>query len=248
MSDYRVFVDFGFLLKIQETPARNKFHFKPVQTCGDIPFFDEETDVIVLELLVGQNQDLPMQFLYFGIPKLDKSFQLITHSNGNPKEIDKVTKMVDINNPQTVEDIKFLRTESRRFIEERSMSTDIYPCETRPHNLLDNRSRLLFHCASGKGASGSPGVQITASGQVVVVTMLIHGYPDWRYGDNCEALRSSWPEAYTIEQGINFASVFSKMRAQNRTLCDEIFPPEDTQTGITNCTVHAVQPEENQVL
>lgn len=247
MSGPSVYVDFGFLLKNQQTSARNKFHFKPIRTYADIPFCDKETDVIVLELIVGSNQVLPMQFSYFGIPKLDKPFHLITHSNGNPKEIDKVTKMVDINNPQTLEDIRFLRMESRRFIEGKGLSTDTYPCETPPHNTLDNRSRVLFHCASSKGASGSPGVQITASGHVVVVTMLIHGYPDWSHGDNCESFRGNWPEEYSIEQGINFASVFSKMRELNPTLCDEIFPP-DQQRGITNCTVHAVQPEENQAL
>lgn len=132
-----------------------------------------------------------------------------------------------MDNLKTKQDIEILRTESKRYIQVNNGDPRKYPCETPPHNMLTNPSRLLFSCASSKGASGSPGIQITANGQIVVVTMLLHGYPDFFYDKDCELLKANWPKEYTIEQGVNFASVFAKMKKNNSSLSDEIFPASD---------------------
>ncbi|XP_053381500.1 uncharacterized protein LOC123557284 [Mercenaria mercenaria] len=242
LSDHNIFVDFNFLTENQPRPERNKFHFKHIRRVEDIPFEDEETDTIVLELENEPNKRLPMQFTNFGIPVLDKTFHLITHSNGRPKEFDKVYKMVDINAPQTFDDINFLNQESRRFLAEKGKCADRHPCEIRPYDILANHNRMLFHCASNKGASGSPGVQVTSSGRVVVVTMLLHGYPDWYYDRECEDIKAGWPEQYTIEQGVNFASVYVKMRNKNASLCADVFPVANQPTDSTFHTVSAVPP------
>jgi hypothetical protein len=239
LSNADVKIDFNFEIENQTSHDIHKFTFKRIKTKEEIPFLDEATDVIVLELDIKPGQVVPPNFTNFGIPKLDRSFTLITHSKGDPKAFDKVNKMVDINDPKTIEDIEKLRQQSREYVSRNNKDPSVHTCDTRPYNTLDNKDRLLFHCASGKGASGSPGVQVTSDGKVVVVTMLLHGYPDWYYDEKCKTLKNDWQKVYTVEQGVNFASVYTTIMNRNKQLCDDIFVGE---ASAFNKSLKVVQP------
>ena len=88
---------------------------------------------------------------------------------------------------------------------------------------LTSPDRFLFHCKSTKGASGAPRV-VSHEGGVIVVTMLICGYPDWYYDPAVDgSIRASIPPDSCIEQGTSMASIYQFMEELSPELCREIF-------------------------
>lgn len=89
---------------------------------------------------------------------------------------------------------------------------------------LFNKDRILFNCCASEGASGSPGIVIE-NDEVVVVTVLLRGYPSWYYDPKHSDIRSRFPKDICIEQGANMDSVSRRIAHKNPSLHSEIFPP-----------------------
>ncbi|WAR31148.1 hypothetical protein MAR_033690 [Mya arenaria] len=224
------YVDFQYLREDHQFPLRTRFKLKPLTSLGDIPFFDEATDCIVLELLKNdQESPMPSPFTFFSFPQFDKSFHLIGHPEGKRKKVDQVSTALDVTKAKTQADIKLVRDMSKQFIEDNDRSVDDFPYDFEGSANVDNTSRFLFHCCVGKGASGSPGVVVQDDGRVVVVTMLLHGYPDWYYSEKSDSFRQGWRQECCVEQGANMRAVYEKMLS-NKTLRDEIFPMKCSPT------------------
>lgn len=215
-----IYVVFNFL-KSRNFEERDRFWVKAPATKNDIPFFDRNTDCIVLEL--QQSDILPLPFQMFSVPRLDGHFHLIGHSSCEPKHTDKVDVILDPTSNVVQRDIEAVKAASEEFLRRNGKDTTSCKFEDGFPNILNNNDRFLFHTCLGKGASGSPGVLVQENGTLVVVTMLLHGYPDWFYSERCSDIRQNWNPEYCVEQGANMVSVYNAMLDKNIQLCSEIF-------------------------
>jgi len=226
------FVHFQYLENNQEMHRSTKCYLKPVRCYSDIPFFDEETDCIVLEIEPCQDVarfPMPEPFTLFS-PAVGK-FDLIGHTGGDPKACDTVTDIVDPSDDRTKADITFLKQQcdvmkqqNEVMMRNNRMDSNRFVFDYGDHNNALNEKRILFHCNSSKGASGAPGIQVLEDGRIVVVTMLLHGYPDWYYDKQFATFTPDWPKIYCIEQGTVMREVYLKMLAKKPELCTEVFP------------------------
>lgn len=202
-----------------------KFYMKPINRVLEIPFYDIETDCIVLEIQEtnGAHQSLPEPFTKFSLPKLDGTFHFLSHSDCEPKHNDKVEVILDPTTEQSRKDIEFIRGESNNFLKYHKKDVSSCKFEEGAHNTLANYQRFLFHTCLGRGGSGSPGVMFQPNGDVVVVTMLLHGYPDWYYSEGCSDIKDQWSKTYCVEQGANMCVVYKKIKEKSPELCRNIF-------------------------
>ncbi|XP_060600570.1 uncharacterized protein LOC132754000 isoform X2 [Ruditapes philippinarum] len=201
------------IFKHLKRPGGNerRFSFKP-----EVLFRNEETDTAVLELAEhSEGSPFPPPFERFGFPNFSDSFYLIGHEGGVMKT-NNVDKIIDRSHPTTLEDITWVLSLNNEHTDQNY--------EFPPHSTLSNENRILFHCRFSKGASGSPGVLIMENGNIVVVTLLLCGYPNWRYNeDTDDQMRSNWPNEYCIEQGADMIKVGNFMREENDQLYQDIF-------------------------
>ncbi|XP_053381507.1 uncharacterized protein LOC123562744 [Mercenaria mercenaria] len=190
---------------------KRKYFFKNV-----IHFKDEHTDVAVLELADnGDGQSMPLPFEICRDLNVTSQFTLIGH-NGGAMKYNEVGLVIDRDATKTLDDIRWVKNHSL----EQTNENFEFP----PYNMLTNKQRVLFHCKFSKGASGSPGIVILENDHVIVVTMLLCGYPNWYYDGSVDRnLRSRWPKEYCIEQGADMASVARTMYNKNRVLYQDIF-------------------------
>lgn len=168
---------------------------------------------------------MPPALLFFHTPDCTKEFYFVGHSEGKPLGINKVDKIVNIESSETqagINDVKEWSIKHTQCID--------FPYgreyEVKPHHTLDNPHRFLFHCKFTKGASGSPGLVFSNDGRIVVVSMLLRGYPDWYYdpNPNMDDFRSTWSkDSWCVEQGVNLLSVHEIMSKENPKLAQEIF-------------------------
>lgn len=210
LQDNNVYCIFAHLKRFDSASERRYF-FKPV-----VHFKKEEPDAAVLELVEhSDGTPFPPPFQRFGFPNFRGNFNLIGHE-GDIMETNKVDKIIDRSHPRTRQDIAWVV----RFNDTKTDQSYEYP----PYSVLSNESRILFHCQFSKGASGSPGVLVMEDGSVVVVTMLLCGYPNWRYGENVDTqLRSEWLDEHCIEQGADMVKIGRFMLDENQQLYQDIF-------------------------
>lgn len=216
---------FDYLTPEHLTPDKRLF-LQPVTTLEAIPFMDSRTDCIVLEIqMTNEAGDrFPPPFTVFSIPHLDKSFRFLSHPDARQMCTEKVTTILDPQGEQTKRDIEAVRQMSTELLQSNSINQTVFKLECGDDNKLDNPERFLFHTTFSHGASGSPGVVVRSDGKVAVVTMLLHGYPDWYYNEKCENIKQYWDKSYCVEQGALMACIFVKMKERNPRLCENIFP------------------------
>ncbi|KAL4218715.1 hypothetical protein ACF0H5_021303 [Mactra antiquata] len=236
LSGEGTYIDFEYL-DDREHRHSNKFFFKDV-TKDSIPFYDPATDCIVLELEEVSGRSFPPPFKEFGFPNLKSKFTLIHHAGGKTKKVEPVSRIINMDAQQSKNDSLKLSRLSQEFLTENGLDVSYYQCELPPYNILMNRNRILFHCQCNKGSSGAPGLQVTSDGKVTVVTMMLHGYPDWYYSSELDHIIRYWNEADTVEQGANLHSIYAAIRDKNVRLFNDIF-----MIGLSR-TVQPVQPKE----
>ncbi|XP_045204655.2 uncharacterized protein LOC123557304 [Mercenaria mercenaria] len=197
--------------KNNEPEKERKYRFKPT-----IPFKNEETDTAIIELVDNlDGTPMPPPFELFGFPDLTGRFTLMGHE-GSIMKYNTVDQIINRDHHITLEDIQLVKEYNN------TKTNESY--EFPPYNTLTNENRILFHCKFSKGASGSPGMLVFENGSVVVVTMLLCGYPNWYYNERIDRqLRSDWPEEYCIEQGADMVKVGNIMRIENLQLYQDIF-------------------------
>jgi len=164
---------------------------------------------------------LPEPFTLFSyIAPAESKFYLIGHTGGGRKEVDTVSCIFDPSDNGTKQEIIGLTQKSDTFV-----GNNRFPFSSGEHNYVLNEQRILFHCKSSKGASGAPGIQVMEDGRIIVVTMLLRGYPEWYYLDTPEVaqLKCQWKQEYCIEQGAVMSEICQKMLAKNPGLCSEVF-------------------------
>lgn len=218
----RCLVDFKFLGG-KDDQQDGKYLLKQLTTKAEIPFFDVETDCIVLELETDDRSLPPPLEYFFLVP--DVKFHLIHQrmEAGGVKATDNVEFIIDPS--KNLESIEYIINTSKEYFEHCEKDCLIPECiRDDEQSSMQNKDRWLLNCQSRKGASGAPGVAVVDE-EPVVLTMLLHGYPNWYYNEKCKDLKKAWPEQLLVQQGTNFRSVAEKMKQHNNELYLEIFKP-----------------------
>ncbi|XP_052223676.1 uncharacterized protein LOC127839360 isoform X2 [Dreissena polymorpha] len=217
------YVDFSFVKDDQyRYKEHSVFNLKPLHSLKDVPFFDNGTDCIVLEILPNtKGTPMPLPFSLFSPPKLEEGFHIIGHPGGSKKTFDHVDRFIDPGKEKTKKDIHTIKSESKKFLAKHGKDEHDYQFDV-AHTIY-SKDRFLFHCTSSQGASGAPGVVVDEDGRVFVVTMLLHGYPDWYYDPKSNGFKTEWPKQYCVEQGASMKAIFIQMQKEKPDLCKEIF-------------------------
>ena len=201
----------------EQIPLKNIFNLE------DIPFYDEDLDCVVLKF-ADTVAELPPP-LEFCFDTENRGFSLITQraqESDIKKCRDKVNFFLDPSSDETHRNVKYIIRKSEQFLRQNGKDREAGTV-TDDMDQLRNPHRVLFNCCSAKGASGAPGI-IMRDGKPYVVTMLLHGYPNWYYKENLISLREYWPDLYTVEQGIDIKAMEVKVKNNNRGLYDNLFP------------------------
>lgn len=215
-------VDFKFLGR-KEDQQDGQYSLKQLTTIAEIPFFDVETDCIVLELETDDRSLPPPLEYFFLVP--DVQFHLIHQrmEAGGVKATDNVEFIIDPS--KHLESIEYIINISKEIFKQSGKECLISECiRDNEQSSMQNKDRWLLNCQSRKGASGAPGVAVVDE-KPVVLTMLLHGYPNWYYNEKCQNLIQPWHEQLLVQQGTNFRSVAEKMKQRNNELHGEIFKP-----------------------
>lgn len=199
LDNENVFVNFDFLSR--NTATIRKFHLS-----SNVVFEDDVLDIAVVELKAGAHE-FPPPFCNFAQAQPNIKFKFVGHPFGEPKQLNEVDGLLAVS-PETKEEAV---TWSRQVA-----GLDGFAGMEIP-------GRVLFHCSFQKGGSGSPGIAVV-EGQAVVVTVLLHGYPDWFYDPNFDQdIKNRVANQQRIEQGVSMMDLYLKMHAVNRDLCYAIF-------------------------
>ena len=203
LENSSVHIDFGFLQSGQPGDDTKRF-----QLTRNVAFEDVGLDVAVIELQRKTDVDFPEPFRRFSQALHDKTFFLMGHPNGSEKQLNQVKGPVQLNEEQ--------RTIASAWSVQLTGSDGFKG--------VDHQERLLFHCSFQKGASGSPGIAVHNGKEAVVVTMLLRGFPDWKYDPSVnEVIKAKVGNNECIEQGVSMYHVHEKMNKVNIDLCVSIF-------------------------
>ena len=199
LDSENVYINFDYLSN--NTEGARKFYLT-----SNVVFEDKDLDVAVVAM--KPTTGFPPPFRHFGQAKPNNKFTFVGHPFGEPKQLNQVDGLLAVS----------LQTKAEAVAWSRGVSgTDD------GFDGIDTPGRILFHCSFEKGGSGSPGIALVGR-QAVVVTVLLHGYPNWYYDPNFDqGIKNRVTNQQRIEQGVNMADLYLKMREVNRDLCDAIF-------------------------
>ena len=199
LDNENVYVNFEFL-STSNAATITKFYLT-----SNVVFEDEVLDIAVVELKPGP--ELPPPFRNFAQPQPGSKFTFVGHPFGEPKQLNQVDGLLAVSEHDKQEAVVWSR---------RVAGIDGFAG-------LDTPGRILFHCSFKKGGSGSPGIAVVGE-QAVVVTVLLHGYPDWFYDPNFDQnIKNNVGNQQRIEQGVSMRDLYFKMQDVNADLRDAIF-------------------------
>ena len=194
-----VYVNFDFL-------SSNTMTIRKFYLTSNVVFDDEELDIAVVELKPAQ-QPFPLPFPNFAQAQPNSKFTFVGHPFGEPKQLNQVEGLEAVS-PETKEEAV-------------AWSREVAGIDGFAG--IDTPGRILFHCSFQKGGSGSPGIAMVGQ-QAVVVTVLLHGYPEWVYDPNfSQEIKNRVENKQRIEQGVSMMDLYLKMHAVNSDLCYAIF-------------------------
>ena len=196
-----VCIDFGHMQDGQINDTSKRFRLS-----RNVVFADPELDVAIVELQRA-DREFPAEFKKFSQALPGQTVFLMGHPDGAGKALNKIDGPFQMTHEFRQEAADWSR---------RVHGTDGFVG-------VDNDQKLLFNCSFQQGASGSPGISVS-NGETVVVTMLLRGYPEWKYNPNTPPeLLAQVGNNQCIEQGVSMTAVYLKLHSQNNDLCVSIF-------------------------
>lgn len=213
-----MFVDFDYTHQHDSQPvnktSQTSNEMRKFYLTGVVKYQNELLDVAVLELAETDGIEFPNALTNFGHASPDKKFAFIGHPSGNVKAKNKVDGPLTLNDAQLKAAIEW----SNNLVGFNGFRGIEVP------------ERLLFHCSFQMGGSGSPGIVVEGGKKAVVVTMLLCGYPGWKYDLSVsEQIRAQAAGKCCIEQGVNMVSLYEKMHHESPDLCAAIFGQNSTE-------------------
>lgn len=182
-----------------------------------IPFYDENLDIIMLEIKENYGIPFPPSLTNFGDLQLTDKFHFIGHPEGRPKERDADCVLLDIPR-EKADDI---RSDMRHFLGE-EVSLNVQYTYGDPYHGIDDPNRCFFNCSFEHAASGSPGITIDQNGTVKTCIVLLGGYPTF-YWECSGDIKSKMPADLRFEFGIKLSAVYASLKKFNAALCDQVF-------------------------
>ena len=202
LENNSVYIDFAHMQDGQINDTTKRFRLS-----RNVVFADPVLDVAIVELQ-STDREFPAEFKKFSQALPGKTFFLMGHPGGAGKELNQIDGPFQMTDEFRQEAADWSR---------RVHGTDGYLG-------VDNDKKLLFHCSFQQGASGSPGIAVVNGKEAVVVTMLLRGYPEWKYNPNTPPeLLAQVGNNQCIEQGVSMFALYQKLHSQNIDLCVSIF-------------------------
>ena len=194
-----MYVDFGFLSNTSTT--------EKVYLTSNVVFRNEGLDIAIVELRTLRGQTLPGPLTLHKNTLLVDQFTFVGHPGGEIKQLNPIDGFVGLTDDQKKKAVEF----SHRFA-----GTDGF-------DGIDNPGRILFHCSFQKGGSGAPGLVVVGS-IPVVITVLLHGYPDWFYDPKVDKrIKDTVHNHNKIEQGVLMESLYQLLHSEAPDVCEDIF-------------------------
>ena len=196
-----MYVEFGYLTN---TSVTEKVYFT-----SNVMFENEKLDVAIVELQESEGQTLPVPLTVSPntLTGTRPRFTFVGHPGGEFKQLNPVDGFVEVDNYQ----------------KETASTWSNIVAKTDGYEGIDNPGRILFHCSFQKGGSGSPGIAVVGN-TPVVVTVLLHGYPDWFYDPNFDKrIKDTVHNQQRIEQGVLMESLHQLLLAEAPDICKDIF-------------------------
>lgn len=188
----------------QKQNPENLFHFT------DIVYENADLDVIILQLSGEHNKSFPPPISMISEIHKDSLVYIISHPNGLPQMSDPKIQLYELKK----DDVKNSKEwAASKGIDVRNEYSDI-----------ENKDKILFHCASKHGASGALGIMVDKrSNEPHGVLMLLRGYPNFLY-ENISFTDADKTNFLIVEQGVLLSSVYDDMKRQEKynDLVDDI--------------------------
>ena len=195
-----VYIDFGFLSNASKT--------QKINLSSNVVFKNESLDIAIVELQSTGGQSIPVPLTLSPNTLLEDLFTFVGHPGGEFKQLNPIDGFVTLTNDQKKKAVEF----SHRVAGANGFGG------------IDNQGRILFHCSFQKGGSGSPGLVVVGT-KAVVITVLLHGYPDWFYDPKVDKrIKDTVHNHNKIEQGVLMESLYKALHAGvHRDVFDDIF-------------------------
>ena len=196
-----VYVDFGFL--------SNASTMEKAYLTSNVVFRNESLDIAIVKLRTLGSQALPepLTLCKNTLLHVEDQFTFVGHPGGEIKQLNSIDGFVQLTNEQKKKAVKFSHQVT---------GTDGF-------DGIDNPERILFHCSFQKGGSGSPGLVVVGN-IPVVITVLLHGYPDWFYDSKVDKrIKDTVHNHNKIEQGVLMESLYQLFHKESPKLCEDIF-------------------------
>lgn len=87
----------------------------------------------------------------------------------------------------------------------------------------DDEHKLLLHTSMEYGASGSPIIQVTRSGQEFAVVGVFRGALPKFYFELSDEMRKQFPDEHRIEYGIRMSRIYNELCNYDPSLAEELF-------------------------
>ncbi|CAG2239822.1 unnamed protein product [Mytilus edulis] len=192
----KCYVEFEYLSHNQKQNPENLFHFT------DIVYENADLDVIILQLSGEHNKSFPPPISMISEIHKDSLLYIISHPNGLPQMSDPKIELYQLKK----DDVKNSKEwAASKGIEIQNEYSDI-----------ENKDKILFHCASKHGASGALGIMVDKrSNEPHGVLMLLRGYPNFLY-ENISFTDADKTNFLIVEQGVLLSSVYDDMKSQEK--------------------------------
>ncbi|VDI50676.1 Hypothetical predicted protein [Mytilus galloprovincialis] len=190
------YVEFEYMSPNQKQNPENLFHFT------DIVYENADLDVIILQLSGEHNKSFPPPISMISEIHKDSLVYIISHPNGLPQMSDPKIQLYELKK----DDVKNSKEwAASKGIDVRNEYSDI-----------ENKDKILFHCASKHGASGALGIMVDKrSNEPHGVLMLLRGYPNFLY-ENISFTDADKTNFLIVEQGVLLSSVYDDMESQEK--------------------------------
>ncbi|XP_063424031.1 uncharacterized protein LOC134707859 [Mytilus trossulus] len=192
----RCYVQFEYISHNQIQNEKNVFHFT------NIAYENADLDVAILELKEESDKPFPPSISMISKIKKNNPIYIISHLAGLPQTTDPRIELYPLQKDKVKKSKEWAASKG---IDAENAYYDI-----------DNADKILFHCASGPGASGALGIMVDKSlDEPYSVLMLLRGYPSFLYGEL--SFSDTDKENFLIvEQGVLLSSVYEDMKRQEK--------------------------------
>ncbi|XP_052093766.1 uncharacterized protein LOC127729876 isoform X1 [Mytilus californianus] len=192
----RCYVEFEYISHNQIQNEKNVFHFT------NIAYENVDLDVVILELKEERDKPFPPSISMISKIKKNNPVYIISHLAGLSQTADPRIELYQLKKDEV--------EKSKEWAASKGINVENEYCD------IANTDKILFHCASGPGASGALGIMVDKRlDEPYGVLMLLRGYPNFLY-EELSFSDTDKENFLTVEQGVLLSSVYEDMKRQEK--------------------------------